>query len=122
MTVCSGQTALNNICLTPEQYRFYAGAVIDKQTLVKDTTHLNGIINDLSFKTVSLESDLERCALINDKMGEKEAIYENTIGKLQDAVDKYKIKTVRNRRIAIVGFGFVTLEGLIIAGFVYFNH
>ncbi len=102
------------ICLTPNEYRFYAGAVIDRQAMAKDTTRLKEAIFDLKTNNASLESDLAKSRDVEAKMGEKEAIYVHKIDTLSDAVDKYKIKTVRNRRMAIVGGGVSVLETVLI--------
>lgn len=43
-------------------------------------------------------------------MGEKETILENSVSKLQDALDVANVKKVRNRRIAIVAITISILE------------
>ena len=119
-TRSAGQTVLTEICLTPAEYRFYAGCLIDRQVLVKDTARLNGAIKDLSFNVLSLESDLARYRVVEEKMEEKTAILEGQVYGLQNSLDKANTKVVRNRRIAIIGWGIVIVETLAGAVFVYF--
>lgn len=120
-TRSAGQTVLTEICLTPAEYRFYAGCLIDRQVLVKDTARLNGAIKDLSFNVLSLESDLARYRVVEEKMGEKTAILEGQVSGLQDSLDKALVKVIRNRRIAIVGFGIAVVETLAGAVVIYFS-
>lgn len=119
--MCESQTASSDICLTPNEYRFYAGAVIDAQVLKKDTARLNFAVKELiKAHTADSLADVKSKSVIA-LSGEKEAVYIHDLNLAKDDVDKFKIKTVRNRRIAIVGFGTVTLEALIIAGGIYFR-
>jgi hypothetical protein len=108
-----------DICLTPKEYRFYAGAVIDAQVLKKDTVRLNFAVKKLVKAHVEDSLVIVKLEDVGVKYGEKEAVYIQDLNLCKDDVDKYKGKTVRNRRIAIAGFGTVTLEALIIAGFIY---
>lgn len=117
-----GLTAFSqDICLTPKEYRFYAGAVIDTQVLKKDTARLNFAVKELVKAHAADSTAIAKQESVIALNGEKEAIRVQKINLLQDDVDKYKGKTVRNRRVAIAGFGTVTLEALIIAGFIYFR-
>lgn len=118
-TRSAGQTALTEVCLTPAEYRFYAGCLIDRQVLVKDTARLNWAIRDLSFNVLSLESDLARYRLVEEKMEEKTSILEGQVYGLQNSLDKANTKVVRNRRIAIIGWGIAVLETLTGVVFIY---
>ena len=114
-----GQTASDKICLTPKEYRFFDEAVIDRQTLKKDTHDLKGAISDLHSVIGSLRRDSTTSADIRAKSGEKEAIYVHKIDTLSDKVDALNVKVIRNRRAAIVGGGVSILEtALIILGLI----
>ena len=116
----NGQTT-SEICITPNEYRFYVGAVIDRQFLILDTARLDSVITGLRFEIGSLESSLAKSEAVGEKMGEKEAIYTHKIDELFDDVDKYKKKTVRNRRLAIVGGFASVVEAVVISLGVYFT-
>lgn len=121
-TALEGQTASNNeICLTPNEYRFYAGALVDAQILKKDTALLKSAIKTLQYAAKKDSVIISKQASVIALSGDKEAIYTQDINLLQDKVDNLNTKVIRNRKIAIVGFGTVTLEALIIAGFIYFR-
>lgn len=109
-----------DICLTPDEYRFYAGAVIDRQALVKDTTRLNSAISDLRFQNSSLNSDLVKSRDVEAKMYEKGIILEGKVSELENSLDTANIKVVRNRKIAIVGWGIAVVETIAIGMGVYF--
>lgn len=89
--------------------------------MVKDTARLNGAIKDLSFNVLSLESDLARYRVVEEKMEEKTSILEGQVSGLQDSLDKALVKVIRNRRIAIVGFGIAVVETLAGAVVIYFS-
>lgn len=111
-----GQTgSTNNICLTPAQYRFFDEAVIDRQTLKKDTHDLSGAIYDLKGVIGSLRRDSATSADIRAKNGEKEAIYIQTISLKNDTIYSERIKKIRNRKIAGVTTGVSILEAIVIA-------
>ena len=110
-----------DICLTPKEYRFYAGAVIDAQVLKKDTARLNFAVKKLIKAHAEDSLAIVKLEDVKAKNGEKEAVYIQDLSLCKDDVDKYKDKTVRNRRIAIAGFGTATIEALIIAWFIYFR-
>ena len=107
--------------MTPDQYRFFDESVIEKQRLASENKALNSAITALREAHVADSTANAKQETVIALHGEKEAIRVQKINLLQDDVDKYKGKTVRNRRIAIAGFGTVTLEALIIAGFIYFR-
>ena len=107
--------------MTPDQYRFFDESVIEKQRLASENKSLNSAIIAIREAHVADSTANVKLESVIALHGEKEAIQNQTINLLQDDVDKFKIKTVRNRRIAIAGFGSVTLEAIIIAGFIYFR-
>ena len=102
IAIRSAGQGTSEICLTPNEYRFYAGAVIDRDVLVKDTARLDTIIRGLRFNIISLETSNDKCDQQKDKLYEERAIQDDNINKLQDKVDSTNVKVVRNRRIAIV--------------------
>lgn len=110
-----------DICLTPKEYRFYAGAVIDKQTLKKDTALLKSAIKELQIKNQSFERSLVKNDSVMSLMYQKEAVYTHDIDLLRDDVDKFKKKTVRNRRLAIYGWGSFFGVATILGGLVYLS-
>lgn len=110
-----------DICLTPNEYRFYAGAVIDKQTLKKDTALLKSAIKELQTKNQSFERSIVKNDSVMSLMYQKEAVYAHDIDLLKDDVDKFKKKTVRNRRLAIYGWGGFFGGATILGGLVYLS-
>lgn len=54
-------------------------------------------------------------------MYQKEAVYAHDIDLLKDDVDKFKKKTVRNRRLAIYGWGSFFGIATIFGGLVYLS-
>lgn len=106
-----------DICLTPNEYRFYAGAVIDAQVLKKDTIRLNSAVKKLVKAHVADSMSIVKLEDVGVKYGEKEAIHTQKINLLQDDVDGKAGQITRNRKIAIIGWGSFTIEtGLLILG------
>ena len=106
-----------DICLTPNEYRFYAGAVIDAQVLKKDTSRLNSAVKSLIKAHVADSTANAKQESVIALHGEKEAVYTHKINLLQDDIDGKTGQITRNRKIAIIGWGSFTIEtGLLILG------
>ncbi len=108
-----------DICLTPSEYRFYAGAVIDKQVLKKDTARLNFAVKKLIKSHVADSLSIIKLEDVGVKYGEKEAIHTQKINLLQDDLESANNKKILNRKFAIAGWGTLTFEAILVGAYIY---
>jgi len=105
--------------MTPDQYRFFDDAVIEKQRLSGENKALNSAI--IALKTAhkadsSANVKLESVIAMN---GEKEAIHTTNINLLQDGLDSANKKKILNRKFAISGWGTLTVEAIIVGAVIF---
>lgn len=102
MTLCSGQTDSNEICLSGRQFDFYAQAVVEREGLRTDTMLLSEAVRDDDRIIFTLSKNIEDSELLYNNQKEIITTKENDIKKLfLDNIKKDK-KINRLRQLSLV--------------------